>query len=246
MSQSSCKSISTMKVFMSYEEQNEFNGYSFDPSAFNYRTPEELRKGARSNFFKLAKFINRLFEYHSRILVVRVDLGYRQEFANTMPIEIVQMHRDQLLGDRRAYPEVFDGLLGYAWCLEESEQGGGYHYHLLAFYHGADHRQDISIGLAIGNRWKSITNSCGQCYVSNFDKERLRSMGCLGIGMINRTDIQLRINLIEKVAAYMTKKCTVFDTRSGRTESGEFRSFGKSWMPKPLDPSLPRRGRPRQ
>ena len=80
--------------------------------------------------------------------------------------------------------------------------------------------------------------------MSNFDKERLRSMGCLGIGMISRTDVQLRINLIEKVAAYITKKCTIFDIHSGRTESGEFRTFGKTWMPKPIDPSLPRAGRP--
>ena len=229
---------------MNYDEQNEFNSYSFDPSAYDHCTHEDLREAARRNFYELAKLINRLFEYHSRILVVRVDLGYRQEFAREIPLEIVQMHRDQLLADKRAYPEAFDGLLAYAWGLEGSEKGGGYHYHLLALYDGAIRKDGVGIGLAIGNLWKSITNSGGQYYVSNFDEAKLAKLGCLGIGMIHRTDVQKRICLIEKVAAYITKKCMFLDTCSGRTESGEFRTFGKSWMPKPLNPNLPRRGRP--
>ena len=64
--------------------------------------------------------------------------------------------------------------------------------------------------------------------------------------MIHRDNVLLRINLIEKVATYIAKKCTVFDMQSGRTDSGDFRTFGKSWMPKPLDPNVPRRGRPPQ
>ena len=233
-----------MKVFMNYDDQNEFNGYSFDPSAYDHRTHGDFRDAARRNFYELAKLINRLFEYHSRILVVRVDLGYRQEFARAIPLEVVQKHRDQLLVDKRAYPEAFDGLLAYAWGLEGNEQGSGYHYHFLALYNGAIRRDGVGIGLAMGSLWKSITNSCGQYYVSNFDEAKLAKLGCLGIGMIHRNDVQKRICLIEKVAAYITKKCTIFDIRSGRTESGEFRTFGKSWMPKPLNPNLSRRGRP--
>ena len=233
-----------MKVFMNYDDQNEFNGYSFDPSAYDHYTHEDLREAARRNFYELAKLINRLFEYHSRMLVVRVDLGYRQEFAREIPLEIVQKHRDQLLADKRAYPEAFDGLLAYAWGFECSEQGGGYHYHFLALYNGALRRDGVGIGLAIGSLWNSITNSCGQYYVSNFDEAKLAKLGCLGIGMIHRNDVPKRICLIEKVAAYITKKCTMFDIRSGRTESGEFRTFGKSWTPKPLDPNLSRPGRP--
>ena len=229
---------------MNHDQESELYGYSFNSTAYNHRTHEDLRYGAKRNFYELAKLINRLFEHHSRILVVRVDLGYRQEFARTIPLEIAQKHRDQLLADRRDSLEVFDGLVGYAWCLEYGEEGSGYHYHLLAFYNGAIRRDGVSVGIAIGNLWKSITNSRGQCYVSNFDEEKLATLGCLGIGMIHRNDIPKRICLIEKVAAYITKKCAIFDTRSDRTESGEFRTFGKSWMPKPLDTSLPRRGRP--
>lgn len=233
-----------MKVFMNHDHGPEFNGYNFNPSAFDYRTPEEFRYGARRNFFELAKLINRLFDYHSRILVVRVDLGYGQGFAKAITLETAQKHRDQLLAARRDCSDVFDGLLGYAWCLEYGDNGSGYHYHFLAFYNGATRRDGVGIGMGIGNLWRSITNLSGKCYVCNFDESKLAKIGCLGIGMIHRDDVPKRICLIEKVAAYLTKKCPILDAYSGRTESGTFRTFGKSWMPEPLDQSLPRRGRP--
>jgi hypothetical protein len=220
------------------------NNFKFNMIAYDHRTLDDLIYSARRNLIELTKLINRLFEIHSRMLVVRIDLNYKKEVRDTIPFEIVQMHRDQLLADKRNHPDEFKGLLGYAWGLEQGEKEGGYHYHLLAFYNGAERRDDIGIGMSLRDLWSTITGGYGQCYISNFDKEKLERDGCLGIGMIHRDDVSLRINLIEKVAAYITKKCTVFDIQSDRTDSGEFRTFGKSRMPKPLDPNVPRRGRP--
>ena len=225
-------------------ENTQPSGYQFNMTAYDHRTHEGFMYSARRNQAELTKLINRHFERTSRILVIRIDLRYRQEVVNTLSIETVLLHRKQLLEDRRSHPKVFKGLLGYAWCLEEGEFEGGYHYHLLALYDGADHQEDIGIALAIRDLWSSITNGDGQCYISNFDKEKLNEQGCLGIGMIHRNDRDLRINLIEKVATYLTKSSTVFTIRSNSTTSGEFRTFGKSRMPKPLDPNVPRRGRP--
>lgn len=223
---------------------SQLSNFRFDTTAYDHRTLDEQIGSARRNLIELTRLINRLFEYHSRILVVRIDLRYRKEAHDIIPLEVVQMHREQLLGDRRRYPEVFHGLLGYAWCLEYGEQEGGCHYHLLAFYDGAVRRDDIGLGMAISDLWNTITDGYGQCYISNFDKAELERKGCLGIGMIHRNDVKLRVNLIEKVAAYITKKCSVFNIQSGRTDSGEFRTFSKSRMPEPLDPNVPRRGRP--
>lgn len=225
-------------------QHSQLNNFKFNTTTYDHRTLDELIYSARRNLVELTKLINRLFELHSRILVVRIDLRYKKEIADAVPLEIVQMHREQLLADRRSHPEVFEGMLGYAWCLEHGEQEGGYHYHLLALYNGAYRRDDIGIGMAIRDLWATITSSYGQCYISNFDKAKLEEQGCLGIGMIHRDNVMLRVNLIEKVAPYITKKCTAFDIQSGRTESGDFRTFGKSQMPKPLDPNVPRRGRP--
>ena len=181
------------------------SNYKFDTTAYEHRTRPELLYSARRNLAELTKLINRLFALHSRMLVIRIDFRYKKEMAEVIPIEIAQLHRDQLIADRRSHPDVFDDLLGYAWGLEYGEQEGGYHYHFLLFYHGARRQEDIGIGLALRDLWSTITNGYGQCYRSNFDKEKFESEGCLGIGMIRRNDIQLRINLIEKVAPYITK-----------------------------------------
>jgi len=220
------------------------NNFQYDTTVYDNRTIEQFRYAAKRNLAELRTLIDRLFDYHSRILVVRIDLRYRKEVSKAISLETAQFHRKLLLEDRRYYPEVFAGLLGYAWGLEYGEQEGGFHYHLLALYNGAERRDDIGLGMAIRDLWDAITNGCGQCYISNFDKVKLESEGNLGIGMIHRDDVRLRINLIEKVAAYITKKCTAFDIRSGRTDSGDFRTFGKSRMVKPLNPDMPRRGRP--
>lgn len=69
----------------------------------------------------LVELINRLFERYSRLLVVRVDLKYRQEFASMIPLEAVQHHRDVLFHDCRHVQSVFGNLVGYAWGLEYGE-----------------------------------------------------------------------------------------------------------------------------
>lgn len=204
----------------------------------NLLCPEALR-----NLGELAKMIDLHFQYHSRILVLRIDLRYCKEVAAHIPQNVAHAHREQLLGDRRLYPFVFDHLLGYAWGLEWGEQEGGIHYHLLLLYDGAHRRDDVGIGLAVRDLWKQITGGLGECYISNFDKEKFAQQGCLGIGMIHRYDMTKRINLVNHVAAYITKRSSNVGIETADGFPGGFRVFGKSRMPKPIDPNVPRRGR---
>ena len=217
---------------------------TFRSVPFYDRIPEEKQSGSLANYLDLVELINRLFERHSRLLVVRVDLKYRQEFASMIPLEAVQLHRDVFFHDCRHVQSVFGNLVGYAWGLEYGDgNDSGYHLHCLFFYNGDYRHEDISIGMAIDELWQKVTYDMGLVHISNLDKERLSRNGFLGIGMIHRSDEQLRFNLVSRVAAYVAKGDTVFNNVSGRTESGRFRCFGRSWMPRPLDPSEPRRGR---
>lgn len=230
---------------MNHDRENfNFDNYDYNMTNYEDRTDRDLIYPARRNLMELIKLINRLFERYSRLLVVRVDLGYRKDIAKQVQLETAQMHREEFFSDKRSQPFVFEGLVGYAWGLEYGELEGGYHYHLLMIYNSALRRDDVGIGMAIRDLWDQITVGNSHCYISNFDKDRFAAEGSLGIGMIHRDDVPIRINLIEKVAAYISKKCTHFDIQSERTSSGEFRTFGKSWMPKPIDQSMPRRGRP--
>lgn len=204
------------------------------------------------NHSSLGELINRLFEHRSRILIIRIDLGYKNEYRNSITLEVAQEHREHLLDNKRRNHSLFDHLLGYAWSFEhgscnyDGESGTGYHHHLLLFYDGAHRREDIGLGMAIQDYWRRvITNGMGHCYISNFDKDRLAAQGCLGIGMIHRNDFDLRNNLLEHVAGYLTMESSMPPfIQSDRTATGGFRVFGRSQLWAPVDNNQPRRGRP--
>lgn len=156
------------------------------------------------------------------------------------------MHLSQMLGDRRRFPEIYGHLVGYAWGLEVGHGSGGFHFHLLTLFNGAHKRNDVMLGMSLATLWKEITNGAGETYISNYDKSTMDAQGLLGIGMIHRDDVAKRINLIERVAGYITKKCSDFDIAMNGSTHSPFRTFGRSKMPPPLDLTMPRRGRPVQ
>lgn len=221
-----------------------FIDYRYNYAIYREQMDDDLFYRAKRNSESITNLVNGLFGAYSRILVVRVDLKYRSDIAPSIPIELIQQHREILLTDRRGYP-VFEDLIGYAWGLEYGEAGEGWHIHLLAFYDGGNRRDDVGLGLSIVSLWQGITGGLGYGYVSNFDKEKFAAKGELGIGMIHRCDGQLRVNLIERVAAYVTKKSAIAHRAlSGRTQSGRFRTFNRSPLPELPDHDAPRRGRP--
>jgi len=206
---------------------------------------------ANKNHASLGTLINRLFEHRSRLLVVRIDLNYLNEYRNLITLERAQEHRERLLDNRRRNHTLFDHLMGYGWSLEHGSckydgmGGAGYHHHFVFIYDGAHRQEDICLGLGIANYFRTvITNGMGRCHVSNLDKGKLDERGCLGIGMIHRDDVALRNNLIQRVAGYIAKGSSMPDARSGRSETGDFRTFGRSRLLPPLPENQPRRGRP--
>lgn len=214
-------------------------------------TPMHYDQYINNNHASLGMFINRLFEHRSRILVVRIDLSYLKEYSQSVSLEMAQEHREQLLDYRWRDHHLFDRLLGYAWSLEHGScnydgmGGTGFHHHFIFFYDGSFRQEDISIGVGLANLWKDvITNHIGHCYISNFDKKKLEQMGCLGIGMIHRNDSALRNNLLKHVAGYLVKGSPMHDVQSARSETGDFRIFGRSWILPALPEDQPRRGRP--
>jgi hypothetical protein len=222
---------------------NNFYDYPYDVTSYDDRMQDKARYSAHRNSSELLTLINRLFDHHSRLLVVRIDLNYLEGVGESIPLRNAQMHLNQLIGDRRRHPDLFNGLVGYAWGLEYGGHGGGHHYHLLAIFDGSVRRDDMGIGMSIRALWGVITGGLGWCHISNFDKVKLESTGDLGIGMIHREDVALRVNLVEKVATYLTKRCSDFNINTSDPELQDFRVFGKSRMPPPINPDVPRRGR---
>ncbi|CAM8623109.1 Inovirus Gp2 [Comamonadaceae bacterium] len=191
------------------------------------------------------EYINRIFYWNSQPLIVRADLRYSQDFSASATLERVQRDRKRLLADRRNFPELFHGLLGYMWCIEIGEMRTGYHIHLLLIYDGQVRTSSSNIVDQLYSVWKyRITKGEGEIFSPNLQENQFAARGTLGIGLIHRSDVKLRVNLIERVVAYLVKKSSYFNEISSLTLSGRFRSFGRGEMPPPIDPEAPRRGRP--
>lgn len=219
-----------------------------------------LRKRVRSDGFKnkinnysrasnknlkgVLVYIDLLFARYSRLLVVRVDLSYKNKFCDGykttdgVTSEQARAHREKLLYDLKN--KMFsDSMVGYVWKLEYG-LSKGYHYHLLVFFDGSQVRKDETLALIIGQYWRDVvTDGKGIYHSCNAKKEDYRRRGFgVGIGMINHDDSELRQNL-QKAAAYLIK--TDYYIRTAI--SGNGRTFGKGGKP---NPKSDLRGRPRK
>lgn len=222
-----------------------FANYPYNRDIYSELTHPIHRYSSGYLFDDCIEYINRHFYWKSSLLVVRVDLRYTQDFADSVTLERVQRDRDRLLADRRNFPALFHGLLGYMWCLEIGEFRTGYHIHLLLIYDGTIRTSSANVVDQIDPVWKlQITKGEGEIFSPNLQEKQFAANGTLGIGLIHRSDERLRVNLIERVIGYIVKKSSHFQELSGLTLSGEFRSFGRGRMPDAIDPQLPRLGRP--
>lgn len=149
-------------------------------------------------------YIAALFGSHSRLLVLRIDLAYRN-----MPKQ--GNISDQMRVAKRDWCKLYkkmnsgylvSNLVGYIVKLEYGLLKGP-HFHLLLFYSGAQHQQDGTLCNIIGQYWaNNITKGNGLYFNCNSKKYKYRK---LGIGMINYFDTELIDNLKNIAAEYLIK-----------------------------------------
>lgn len=177
---------------------------------------DSIRKGARSkgflaklrnyqrssnkNYKELTDYVNALFERYSRLLVLRVDLGYQKQYSSTTQAGAKQ-DREHLFRNTRSN-KLFDDMVGYIWKLEHGQEKG-FHYHMMFFFDGAKVREDGTLVKRIGQYWLDvITKGRGVYYNCNADKSRYKSCG---IGMVDHRDSPMRDTLNSLAVPYLTK-----------------------------------------
>lgn len=160
---------------------------------------ERIRMSAREPWFRratsdrryeaayrasvMATYTADILHYYARTLIVRVDVGYRKEARFFLTIDQVYQHLDHLLYLKDSSP-IFEGLVGYAWSVEQGERDG-FHFHLVFYFDGSKVCRDVYKGFEIGHLWQEvITNGMGTFENCNARKERYGNR--LGIGMIHR------------------------------------------------------------
>ncbi|MGL5423324.1 MAG: YagK/YfjJ domain-containing protein [Serratia fonticola] len=204
------------------------------------RTPQHRKALAKferasvKNTRSAERYITRLFERYSRLLVVRVDFSYGEDAKRTVTAQQACDDRERLFRNAKAN-RLFQHLVGYAWKLELGNEKR-YHYHMFFFFDGSQVRQDVTLAGLIGEYWKhQITEGRGCYFNCNARKERYAE---LGIGMVAWNDSRMQQGLLRGVR-YLTKVDEWI--RLALPENG--RSFGKGELPPLADTP---RGRPRQ
>lgn len=198
-------------------------------------------RSSKKNERELSVYIDKIFNKYSRVMVLRIDLGYKKEFTknhSAFPIEHLKKARSHCAKFLKKMRETVlkEVWIGYAWKLEYGPDKS-YHYHFLIFLDGAQVREDVTITKIIGDYWKdSVTEGAGVYFNCNAIKERYTHRG---VGNIDYSD-QIAINNLKNfVVTYLCKRdkyIRLFLNDGGRT-------FGKGEMPYHR---MPGAGRPRR
>jgi hypothetical protein len=196
-----------------------------------YARDDAVKRGYASAL----KYVNALFERYSRLLVLRIDFGFRTinpARPHPLGLQDAQTHFAHFLNNKRG-KKIYASLKGYIWRLEYGKQKG-YHYHLFFFFDGSKVHKDEYLANLIGGDWDMISNGEGIYYNCNAHKQNYKR---LGIGMISHFEEEKRRILLE-VLAYMHKQ----DQTLREKHSEKTHSWGRGEMPTQKKTSV---GRPR-
>ena len=197
----------------------------------NHTKPTSKTKTHRS----VNNYINSLHDQYSKILAIRVDLGYLKEHSEQALLSDIKKDVKKLLDNRRGKPSIFQDQAGYVVKYENAPDKGP-HAHALFLYDGQHVQKDAYIGDQIGKYWsENITAGKGVHHNCNRDKDKYKDCG---IGMINHADSHKRENLLNHVVPYMLKADQSIDDLR---ENGRERAITKGITPKPKSGA----GRPR-
>jgi len=146
------------------------------------------------------KYIDNLSEKHSKLTIVRVDLGYRKLHSNDLNIEDANKDVEHLLNNMRTKPSIFKHKVGHVIKKEQTDDKG-VHVHAMFIYDGQKVQKDAFKGDQIGQYWEQkITDGKGSyhnCNRNEYDRK--------GIGMLDHRDKEKRKILDEDVIAYLCK-----------------------------------------
>lgn len=188
---------------------------------------QRCRENSVKNAKGLEEYIDALFEDHARLLVIRVDFGYKKRFLSDHELDPLDVIDDKERLIRYAKRQLGDTLAGHAWKLEHGVLKS-YHFHMVFFLNGRERRGDFHIGQQLSEYWVDvITQGQGTAFNCNADKKAYTE---LAIGMVHHADDQKRLFLRDHVVRYLTKNDDYMRLKiiaSGK----QIRTFGKGEMP---------------
>jgi hypothetical protein len=179
-------------------------------------------RGPRENHGGLLRYVKTMQSLNSKLLGIRIDVGYKLEHTQQMSFADVQRDREALVEYINA---SCDGNhIGHAWKIEHG-QTRYFHMHFWIFYNGHKVQQDVTIAKMIGDHWvREITRGKGYYHNCNAHKEEYKYRG---IGKLPQGDPNVEAG-IRFVVAYMTKP----DYHIRLVAPPGARTFGRTSYPK--------------
>jgi len=158
-----------------------------------------------NNTKSLVDYVEALFNHYSKLLIVRVDLGYTNEAKSDIDIDRFYRHFEFMRNRLSNKDTFFKDIQGYSWAIEQGKEKG-YHVHLLLIYDGAKVQNGSYYAQRAGEKWQEITNGEGSYFNLNCKeyKNKLRQAGCeIGLGMVSRNN-EGDWDLLLAVISYLT------------------------------------------
>lgn len=190
----------------------------------------------QSNLASLVRYLTRLFDVYSKLLVVRIDLHFEYNYEAFSNVDLAKKHLDDFFNNMR-HNSLFNHKVGYVWKFEYGQSRGN-HFHVALFFDGHYVQRDEWLSHQICRYWGDvITKGYGTFDNCNANKDRYTDP-CLGV--IDYREMEKRQCLLHALS-YLVK---ADDTRQfcPSSEYGRLRTFGHGAMP-PLPVS--KVGRPR-
>ena len=146
------------------------------------------------------QYIDALSEQHSRLNIVRVDLGYKKPHSENITLEDANKDLNRMFNNMRSKPTLFDSKIGFLIKREEGETKGP-HAHITLLYNGQETQKGAYLVDEIGKYWNNdITQGRGSYHNCNRNKYKYK-----GVGMLNHADTEKREILDKYVASYIYK-----------------------------------------
>ncbi|WP_228270569.1 inovirus-type Gp2 protein [Acinetobacter junii] len=196
------------------------------------------------------KLIDACFERHSKLLVLRIDFGFKvpdeiwqsnyhfkdlkHEFHSRDNLKLLKNLLKQFMNNRR-HNSILNKIFAYIIKFEHGIKKG-FHAHAILFLNGNECMKDGYYANQITEYWNKLTHGNGCTYNCNKAKHKYKR---LDIGMINHLDREKRI-VLDKCLQYLCKADQSFIFRA--LDSTEYRAIQKSQKPKKISNA----GRPRR
>lgn len=145
----------------------------------------QRKRHSRDSAIALKQYLQALSRQHAKLLVLRIDFGYRYDpkvhiMGPRVPPATVGEHRAKLI---EYYQTRFAGVeLGY---ISKTEFGlcKGPHLHMVFILDGSNLRSDVIIAAMLGEHWRREVTAGDGTYF-NCNRIKARYLSC-GIGLVD-------------------------------------------------------------